>query len=559
MATVQELSDALVKADAAGDTAGATALAQALRQQQSLGAQLPQAPSGPTPGSMTSQGLSGFNEGLADLLGAPVELTNGALRLGAAGLKAAGGPDIQMSQAPVGGQQFMRNLMSPTIAPPDADPIDQGIRGVGKVLGSAAIPAGGAAAFASRPLASLVANLGTTMAGDAAGGLASSAADRLMPGNKTAQQIASLLGDTAGDLAAVGTANIGRIASPIAADAQRAAAAQNLRSQGIDLTAGQATGNGPLQWAESQLGGGATQNVIKRQGDQFTAAAMRTTGTGVADATPPSMAKAFGDFNQRYSKLAQQSYAVPDKQLGSDLSSAIGMYKSTVAPSSQAKIIDDTLNDITGYARSGVITGPQYQDMRSRLGQAISTTDGQLNAALKGIRNALDANVLRTTASVNPALMQEWQTTNRQYGNLKDISSAVKGAGTNAVNGVVPPAALRSALARWNQTGYVTGKGDLNQLARDGVTAMTPLPNSGTAQRAAVMGIPAALAAGIVGGPGAGAAGLAAVGAPYVLGRSLMSGPVQSYLGKNAYAGAAGPMKGGTSLLQALLAQAASQ
>jgi hypothetical protein len=71
---------------------------------------------------------------------------------------------------------------------------------------------------------------------------------------------------------------------------------------------------------------------------------------------------------------------------------------------------------------------------------------------------------------------------------------------------------------------------------------MTPLPNSGTAQRMAAHGIFSGLAAG-GGALAGGVPGLAAgVAAPFLAGRTLMSGPVQRYLSNQAASGQISPL-----------------
>ena len=126
--------------------------------------------------------------------------------------------------------------------------------------------------------------------------------------------------------------------------------------------------------------------------------------------------------------------------------------------------------------------------------------------------------------------------------------NAAGGAGENAAKGLISPAQLRNAVKTANKRAYVRGQNDLGNLARAGEAVMKPLPQSGTAPRQAAMNALNVLSA-IGGNAAAGPAGaLAAVGAPAMLGRAVMSEPVQGYLANQL----AGPI--GNALAQGRLA-----
>jgi len=125
--------------------------------------------------------------------------------------------------------------------------------------------------------------------------------------------------------------------------------------------------------------------------------------------------------------------------------------------------------------------------------------------------------------SISPEDQALWQQTRREYAAQKVIEKAASRAGEATSEGQITPANLRNTVAGENRGGYARGEGQFAELARAGANVMTPLPNSGTAQRAnafhllnsALLGIPQAVG-----------------------GRVVMSPPVQSYLSNQLMNGA---------------------
>jgi len=144
----------------------------------------------------------------------------------------------------------------------------------------------------------------------------------------------------------------------------------------------------------------------------------------------------------------------------------------------------------------------------------------------RGSRNALDDAFAR---QVSPDDAEALSTARRQWGNLKTVERAVTGGGEAAAFGRVSPAQLRQAVASGNNRGaYARGEGDFADLARAGQAVMTPLPNSGTAQRSlplAMVGLGSSnLALGNI--PGA----VASMAAPSAMSHMVLSRPGQAYL-----------------------------
>jgi hypothetical protein len=332
-----------------------------------------------------------------------------------------------------------------------------------------------------------------------------------------------------------------RAVTPFASNATREGMVNTLAHEGVDVTAGQRTGSYGLRYAENELGGRAAQGAMERQGEQFTAAALRRTGTNAPRATPDVIDDAFTRVGQQFDDLAARNTLTADRQLGADLAVTFRDYAALVPESQRAPVVQGILQDIVGaaHANNGALPGAAYQAARSRLDRMArgAASDPQLSDALRGIRNALDDAMER---SISPQDAAAWREARNQYRNLIVVERAATGAGENAAMGIISPSQLRNAtVTAHGRRNYARGDGDFAELARSGEAILKPLPNSGTAGRLKAQGlttaIPSILGSGVGGTAGGipGALAGAAAGAvtPQLLGALIMSRAGQAYLG----------------------------
>jgi hypothetical protein len=342
-----------------------------------------------------------------------------------------------------------------------------------------------------------------------------------------------------------------RAITPLPASAEKQALAQTLQNEGVPLTAGQATGSKPLQWMESALGdtpgsGGSAARIMENQGEQFTAAALRRAGIDANRATPEVLDNAFTRIGGEIEGVGRRNNVLPTAALNNELGRVERNYNNLVSQSNRAPVVQNTIDDIRGMIAAGQIDGPRYNAMTSRLATQArgSANDPHLQNALQGIRNALDnAMELTLVRTGNQQDMQVLRNARREYRNLLVLERAATGAGSGAAEGLISPSALRNAVVNQSRRAYGRGQGDFADLARAGEALLKPLPQSGTSPRHNVTHLLQAIGA-IVGG-GAGAAGgpsgaamgaLAGLAAPAVVGRGLLSRPVQAYLGNQVLA-----------------------
>jgi hypothetical protein len=362
-----------------------------------------------------------------------------------------------------------------------------------------------------------------------------------------AEPYARVLGALASPLA---TSAARRAITPLPANAERAALVDTLGNEGVDLTAGQRTGNKPLQWAESTFGdmpgaGGAAARTQENQAQQFTAAALRRAGETADRATPDVIDGAFRRIGSDFEGVAQRNHVVADSHLGNDLATVEAEYNNLVGPTQRAPVVENTMRDLGDIVaqNGGHITGEQYNALTSRLARQArgAKADPQLQEALTGTRGALDDAMERSLqASGNTADLDTLRTARRQYRNLLTVEKAATGAGAATAEGLISASALRNATVTQNRRAYARGQGDFADLARAGEGVMKPLPNSGTAPRQYMQHM-ASIIGGVAGGATGGLPGaVAGIAAPAAAGRVLMSRPVQAYLGNRVLGPATG-------------------
>lgn len=367
--------------------------------------------------------------------------------------------------------------------------------------------------------------------------------------------IGSIAGGIVGAAAPYVTSGISsavrRAVTPVTVDAERRAAGDILRREGVDLSAGQMSGSNPLRYRESELGGSAVQALMERQGEQFTAAALRRVGSNASRATPDAMQSAYDRIGQQFRDIGGRNAVSADRQLADDLISSVQDYASMTAPSLRAPIVESLARDVAAAFKNGTMTGDVYNRYASAIADRARKAGGDTNlrGALYGLREALDDAMERSMQRAGSADMPALREARSQYRNWLTLERATSGAGENAALGIISPSALRGAtVGTQGRRNYALGNGDFAELARAGESLMRPLPNSGTAARLKAQGITSLLGAGAGGtygaqqGEGGGWAGAAmGAAAPWAVGQVLMSRLGQRYLTNQVMPGSVSP------------------
>lgn len=458
MATLDQLQNALINADKAGDTAAAKMLAgEIIKMRQ------PAKPLDPT------EGMSGVQKFLAGTGKGMVDLGRGAGQL--------------LGMVSPEAVAESRRL--------DAPLMKTGAGMAGNITGTAAasIP------FMMIPGANTY--TGATLVGAGMGALE--------PRTEGEGLGANMALGAAGGAAGQGVSNlIGRAITPAKSaltSEQTRLAAQALK-EGIPLDAAQMTGSKPLQTVKSVLGNmplTAGNEAARRSTQQtaFNQAVLKKAGETASEASPEVIDQMFSRLGGNFTDIYKRNTVKVDDALLDGLGRIEKQYGMVLDPNQKA-IISRNIDAILGDGSA--MAGETYQATRSLMGRLQKSQDPNLSQAAKGIKNALDEAAERSLNKSDLSLLKETQ---RQYGNAKTISNAMKvAAGTS---GDIPGPSLRTA-AKQGGDNFTRGKGDLNDLARIGETFMKDAGanNSGTARHALMQNLMTGGIGGIGGYAGSG-------------------------------------------------------
>lgn len=342
-----------------------------------------------------------------------------------------------------------------------------------------------------------------------------------------------------------GVAIAGRRAlTPFPARAENTSAARTLAKEGVtSLTPGQRTGTRSLKYVESEIGGGRVADLMDKQGREFTAAVLRRAGMQGDNAAPEYIAKAFKDIGTEFDALAAQN-SIPAGSLSPfKLNGILKTYDSVTPAAARVPLVETYVKELSTL--KGPMTGEQYKVLRSYLGKRANTLrvkDPEAANALREIQDVLDDAMEAGIKVNNPDALGAWQDVRRRYRNLLVIDDAAGAGGEAAAAGIITPARLRASVTKlFRKSSYSRGRDDFSPLARAGIQAMTPLPDSGTASRAWARTVTGGIGATLAGNATGGSVpemlyGLAAgVAAPTIAGRAMLSKPGMAYLANQAF------------------------
>lgn len=347
------------------------------------------------------------------------------------------------------------------------------------------------------------------------------------------------LGGVLGGGIGLAAKGITKAVKPFDVDPQRRAMADVLQREGVDLSAGQITGDDMLRYAESELGGRTAAKMMDAQKEQFTSAALSRIGVKAKRATPDVVDGAAKAIGKEFDDMASKYDLTADPQLADDIYKAVGDYRDLTAQGDQVDFVFKEGNRIyQKLLQDGGLRGAEYKAIRSGLDKARRGAKDNTKLALGDLIGALDDAMERNIAAVNPGDAGKWGQIRNKWRNYIVIEDTAGAAGEDAALGLISPQQLQSAVKnKHSRKNYARGKGDFAELSRAGAAIMKSMPQSGTAPRTAVraMGqsIPTLIGAtiGAPGGlPGMLAGGLFGAASPQMMGKLLMSGKVQKYL-----------------------------
>lgn len=480
---------------------------------------------------------SGFVSGMASLAGAPADLIS-LIDQGASALTGRpGAEDVKQFQQKYGSEAFKKSAeqaIGPLYEPKTF--VEKALRtggefGLALIGGGASLPA----KIASRVVAPAI---GAELAGAAAEGTGY-------------EPYAKLVGALGGAVAGPGLARFpSKLITPNPISAERMAAVNVLKSEGVELPASMVTGSKILKAAESELGGAKFDAAVTRMNEQFTAAAINKLSdkAGVRGAkgwTPEVLNAAEDNVGAVFNTVATRNPIIPlDNKAVTSLRSVADDFEALTG--AKSPLLERFIKQIQNTGQKPAISGESYQAISSDIARyARAAQQPELKFALQDTRSALDSAVERGLLSLgNRGDLDLWRQARRDWRNMMVLTRAVGGSTDASSKGFITPAKLQQAIDSMKRGDYARGRGEFSELARAGNMTMKPFQDSGTPSRVRAMALPAA--AGAVAGGGFGAIPAAALGmaSPYLAGRALMSNPMQRYLTNQAIAAPSGGVLG---------------
>ncbi|MGZ5029067.1 MAG: hypothetical protein ACXWAT_00620 [Methylobacter sp.] len=264
---------------------------------------------------------------------------------------------------------------------------------------------------------------------------------------------------------------------------------QKAKDIGIKLNAAQETGNKTLQAVDKQLS-------VLPSSSEFQAGqkeAQRLTwqkalfGQGGEDAnmaTPDVMAAMKARIGGNYNDIAARNDLVVDPTFKAELANVEQSLMGRI-PTNQKGIVKSYLKDFNTAPEGALISGKQYQDIRSMLdkqAKSFANVDPATSDALRSIRTSADGAMAR---SVSPDDLAALNKANNDWSVMKSIEKAV-----DPETSTIKPNILLNGLKQRDPNRVIYGAGDqsLNDLAKVG-KAFIPdkAPDSGTAINSAIV------------------------------------------------------------------------
>lgn len=327
---------------------------------------------------------------------------------------------------------------------------------------------------------------------------------------------------------------------PIAGE--RARLVNTLLDEGVDLTAGQASGSKRLQYREVGPYETKAAGIGDRQAGQFNRAALSRAGIQGDILSPQAVRQARERFGLEYDRFIGQLGGLPVDQAALDALATLtdDFHRIKALPSGAPTLVNSFADRILEAAsrNRGNIPSEVFQQIRSDISRTLRTiaeSDPALSHSLEDMQDVLYGALERTA----PGQSEVFRDLNNRYRNLKILEKSMRGAGEATAEGNITPGKLGAAVEKSDPSGYVAGEGDFADLARAGRDVMTPLPQTGSAPRALSWGYPMAIGAEVgrqmtqgnfgraLGTVGAGVAGALV---PAGLSSLLTSGPVRNAL-----------------------------
>lgn len=303
-------------------------------------------------------------------------------------------------------------------------------------------------------------------------GVASEAAGQATEGT-AAEPYARTAAALASGVLAARPSNAARPIIP-SADPEDARMAGTLMRNGVRPTAGQVTRSSALRRMEGTL------DAVPGQAEDFTAAAMRTTGSTAARATPDALRAASDDIVRTMDDAVAGVSFLPSPQMAQQADDVVQGYLRATAEGSvvpDVRNVADEIMDAATNPNAAQISLSTLQDWRSRLGRLMRSPDGQVREAAWGLRSIIDdATEAQLQSAGRSNDVARLSTAREQYRNWLAVSDASTRAG--AENGIISPTQLNQSVIRsqGRRNASIGNTTELGELSRSGAGILRAEP-----------------------------------------------------------------------------------
>jgi hypothetical protein len=250
-----------------------------------------------------------------------------------------------------------------------------------------------------------------------------------------------------------------------------------LQNEHVQVSPGQAlaASSGDDRPLTLESRGNDTQGFYPRQLEDFTTAALRHAGIDNNRLVPGELDQHITDVGQVMNGLAARN-PINDPSVLVPLYRELRTQTQTWMQNHNGQINHDlsaATSNVMRAAQRGELTGPQFQDTVSTLGQAAAGGDHAAGRMRETIQNAMETHIQNT----NPADLGGWQQANLRYGNLMALKNVADNSSTKATSGFVTPSELITGVRQaQGSRALATGNTDLGGLAQAGQSLIRPHP-----------------------------------------------------------------------------------
>lgn len=277
-------------------------------------------------------------------------------------------------------------------------------------------------------------------------------------------------------------------------------AAATLDAAGVPLDAAQRTGSSNWRQVKELATDNPFTQTQQREFSEsqlsaWRRAALRTMGENATAATPDVMDAARRRIGTYYEAVNQRVPIRIDPQLGNDVQNTLTRAQNVMGNTPEYRALRNQMTNIQSkIAQGGTIDFEQYQPVKAVLDDMVAGK-GKQGMYAGQLRGAFSNALTRSATGTDAQLLQD---ADRQWKAMKQIEESLPAGGTGEFTPARLAGVLNTKKNAW-QSKYGRGNQDLVELANAGSQVLTNrAPNSGTPWR----GMLQAIGPGIVGGLG---------------------------------------------------------